>query len=146
MAEHDSDTSMIEVLMVEPGQRPKIETIGSDLHSLQEAVGGDIEAAYFFKEPVALICWDEGKLCGAPLNRAIRDDEGNMVDIIAGKFFICGLGEEDFASLPKELQQKFADKFHHPEAFLKTSRGIMAIPIEPQKTTAKSSHQRQEER
>lgn len=146
MAEHDSDVPMIEVLMVEPGQRPKVETIGSDLHSLQKAVGGDIEAAYFFEDPVALICWDEGKLCGAPPNRAIRDDDGNMVDIIAGKFFICGLGEEDFTSLPKELQQKFADKFHHPEAFLRTSHGIMAIPIEPQKASAKSTPHRQEER
>ena len=142
----DSDASMIEVLMVEPGQRPKVETIGGDLHSLQKAVGGDIEAAYFFQEPVALVCWDEGKLCGAPLNRAIRDDEGNMVDIIAGKFFICGLGEEDFTSLPKELQQKFSEKFQHPEAFLRTSHGIMAIPIEPQKASAKSTPHRQEER
>lgn len=30
-------------------------------------------------------------------------------DIVAGKFFICGLGDENFASLPKELQQKYEE-------------------------------------
>ena len=36
----------IEVLMVEPGQYPRVERIGSDLASLQKAVDGYIEAIY----------------------------------------------------------------------------------------------------
>lgn len=125
--------------MVEPGQYPRVETIGSDLHSLQQAVGGDIEAAYFFEDPVAVICWEEGKICGAPLNRAIRDNDGEIIDIVAGKFFVCGLGEDNFTSLPKDLQDKYADRFHHPEAFLKMGRSIMAIPIEPEKAPGTKS-------
>ena len=119
--------------MVEPGQHPTVEVIGSDLHSLQNAVGGYIEAAYFFDDPVALVCWEEAKLQAAPLNRAIYDANGELADIIAGKFFICGLGEEDFVSLPKDLQKKYEEKFHQPEAFLKLGRGITVIPIEPAK-------------
>ncbi len=82
---------------------------------------------------MALVCWEEGKLSGAPLNRAIKDKDGSIVDIVAGKFFICDLGEEDFASLPKDLQKKYADKFHNPEMFLKMGRSILAIPVEPEK-------------
>ena len=42
--ENTKDT--IEVLMVEPGQYPRMERIGADLASLQKAVDGDIQAVY----------------------------------------------------------------------------------------------------
>lgn len=51
----------IEVLMVEPGQYPRVERIGSDLASLQKAVDGYIEAIYPYDDPVALICGEEAK-------------------------------------------------------------------------------------
>lgn len=121
----------IDVLLVEPGQYPRMTSIGSDLHSLQKAVGGDIEAIYPYDDPIAIVCAEEGKINGEPLNRAIRDEDNDIVDIIAGTFFVCGLGEEDFASLPKELQEKYEDKFHQPESFLKLGSRIMAIPMEP---------------
>lgn len=123
----------IDVLLVEPGQYPRMTSIGSDLHSLQKAVGGDIEAIYPYDDPVAIVCAEEGKINGDPLNRAIRDEDNDIVDIIAGTFFVCGLGEKDFASLPKELQDKYEEKFHQPESFLKLGSRIMAIPTEPAK-------------
>ena len=123
----------LDVLLVEPGQYPRMTSIGSDLHSLQKAVGGDIEAIYPYDDPIAIVCAEEGKINGEPLNRAIRDEDNDIVDIIAGTFFVCGLGEEDFASLPKELQEKYEDKFHQPESFLKLGSRIMAIPMEPAK-------------
>ena len=132
-----SPENTIEVLMVEPGQYPRMERIGADLASLQKAVDGDIQAVYPSDDAVALICGEEAKLEGKPLNRALRDEKGEIYDIVAGKFFICGLGEEDFASLPKELQKKYEDKFRQPEAFLKMGSKIMAIPTEPAKASAK---------
>ena len=107
--------------------------IEAGLSSYQSIVGGDIQAAYFWDEPVALICCDEGKINGSELNRAVKDESGNMVDIIAGNFFICGLGEEDFTSLQPEFREKFEKMFKNPEAFLKMGKGVMAIPIEPKK-------------
>ena len=136
-AERTPDNT-IEVLMVEPGQYPRMERIDSDLASLQKAVDGYIQAVYPYDDPVALICGEEAKLEGKPLNRALRDEDGDIYDIVAGKFFICGLGEEDFASLPKELQQKYEKKFHQPEAFLKMGSKLMAIPTEPAKSTGKN--------
>ena len=46
----------IDVLLVEPGQYPRLTSIGNDLHSLQKAVGGDIEAIYPYQYPIAIVC------------------------------------------------------------------------------------------
>ena len=124
-------------LVVEPGKKPYVKDISFSLESLQKEVGGDIQAVYPYDDAVALICGEEAKLEGKPLNRALRDEKGEIYDIVAGKFFICGLGEEDFASLPKELQKKYEDRFRQPEAFLKIGSRIMAIPTEPEKASTK---------
>ena len=46
-----------------------------------------------------------------------RGEDGKIYDAIAGPFFICGLGEDNFCSLPKELQAKYMEKFRWPENF-----------------------------
>ena len=123
----------MEVLLVEPGQLAEMTVIKAGLSSMQEIVGGDIQAAYFFDEPVAVVCNEEGKMNGSELNRAVKDDNGNIIDIIAGTFFVCGLGDENFTSLQPEYKDKFEKMFKNPEAFLKMGKGIMAIPVEPKK-------------
>ena len=127
----------LSVLKIAPGQHPQQVEIDNDLKALQQAVGGSIGASYPFADPVAIVYNDDGKLMGLPLNRALRDGDGDIYDIVAGKFFICGLGDENFASLPKELQQKYEEKFRQPEAFLKMGSKIMAIPTEPAKAAGK---------
>ena len=66
----------MKVLMVEPGEIPYEADIEPGLRSLQAAVGGNIQAVYPYEDPVALICNDDGKFIGLPLNRALRDDTG----------------------------------------------------------------------
>ena len=119
----------IEVLMVEPGQYPRVERIGSDLASLQKAVDGYIEAIYPYDDPVALICGEEAKLEGKPLNRALRDEHGEAYDVVAGTFLVVGLDEEDFASLTPELAEKFEKKFHQPEDFIRLGHRMMVIRV-----------------
>lgn len=121
----------IEVLLVEPGRYARMATIGSSLEDMQKVVGGYIQEAPFFRDPVTLVCNEEGKISGLPLNRAIRDDDGKIIDVVAGIFFICGAEGDHFSSIPKELQKKYEEKFKKPEAFLKMGRSIMAIPMEP---------------
>lgn len=127
----------MEVLLVEPGKEARIAEIGNDLKSLQAAVGGYIEATYPFDDPVALVCNDEGKIMQMPLNRALRDEDGKIYDAIAGSFFICGLGEDNFCSLPKELQAKYMEKFRWPEKFLAIGGNLVAVQDKPHKSTRK---------
>lgn len=117
------------VLLVKPYMYPQQVQIGCDLEDLQKAVGGDIEAVYPFNEPVALVMHDEGKIMGKDLNRALRDGDGEIYDIIAGDFLVVGLGEEDFSSLSPELMKQFEEHFHQPETFVRMGRSIMALPL-----------------
>ena len=75
------------------------------------------------------ICNEDGKLDGLPLNRALRDADGDIYDIVAGNFFIVGLGESDFTDLPHELAERFAEQFRQPEMFLRESDKIVAAPM-----------------
>lgn len=115
------------VLMVEPGKSPYETEIESGLESLQAAVDGDIQAIYPYEAPVALICNDEGKLMGLPLNRALYDEGGRMYDIIAGNFLIVGLGEESFTDLSPDMMGKYGEQFRYPEKFTRIAGEIIAV-------------------
>lgn len=121
----------ISVLAVEPMKEPYVKEINPGLDSLQKEVGGLIQATYPYDDMVAIICNDEGKLNGLPLNRAIYNDDKEMTDIIAGTFLIVGLGEENFTSLSDGLQKKYANIFKNPEEFVRIGNEIVAIPVKP---------------
>lgn len=75
---------------------------------------------------------DEGKINGLPLNRAIRDEDTNeIVDIIAGTFFICDCRKESFGSLSEEQQKRYLEKYRLPERFFRTRDGIEAVSYKP---------------
>ena len=117
----------MKVLMVEPGKIPHEADIEPGLRSLQAAVGGNIQAVYPYEDPVALICNDDGKFIGLPLNRALRDDTGEVYDIIAGNFIITGLGEESFSDLSPDLMEKYKEQFLAPESFVRIGGKILAV-------------------
>ena len=130
--EHAAPEKMT-VLVVEPRKEPYVKEIDPGLHSLQAEVGGDIGATYPFSDPVALVCNDEGKLIGLDLNRGLRDETGEIYDIMAGTFLVVGLDGEDFASLSPELAQKYTEHFRQPEQFISLGGQIIAVPVEPEK-------------
>ena len=125
----EQEKNTLTVLEIAPGQYPKQVEIDPDLKALQQAVGGNIGASYPFSDPVAIVYNDDGKLMGLPLNRALRDEDGQMYDAVAGTFLVVGLGEEDFASLSPELAQKYEEHFHQPEAFLPLGRRLIVVPV-----------------
>lgn len=122
----------IKILVVEPGKKPYAKEIDSSLKSLQHEVGGYIEGLYPFEEPVAIVCNEEAKLEGLPLNRALRDDEGEIYDIVAGTFLVTGLTDDDFGSLSDDLIQKFSNHFNPPEAFINIGGKIAVVPVCPE--------------
>ena len=113
--------------MVEPGKIPHEADIEPGLRSLQAAVDGYIQAVYPYEDPVALICNEDGKLMGLPLNRALRDDTGEIYDIITGNFLITGLDEENFSDLSPELMEKYKEHFLAPESFVRIGGKILAV-------------------
>ena len=128
------------VLMVEPGKAPYETQIGDDLQSMQALVGGHLEAVYPFDQPVALVCNEYGKRDGLPFNRALRDADGDAYDIIAGNFFIAGLGKSELADLPHELAEQFTKQFRQPEMFLRMGDKIVAAPISEEQTQGGMSY------
>ena len=121
----------IDVLVVEPQKEPYMKTIPDTLESLQKEVGGYIQAVYPWDDPVGIICDEEAKLKGSPLNRALRDEDGEIADIIAGTFMVVGLGEENFTSLNDTEAKKFASVFKTPETFIRINDRIFAVPMKP---------------
>ena len=103
------------------------------LGAMRRCVGGTIEAVY---EPggrdAALVCNDEGKLLGLPLNRALRDEAGEIYDIIAGTFFICGTppDSENSTSLTDEQVDYWLKRFAKPEFFVNVNGRIICVPVD----------------
>ena len=126
----DNKPDLIQVVLCEPGKKARIATISNTLPSLQQIVGGYIEAVYPFDDPVAIICNEEGKINGLELNRALRDESGKVYDILAGTFLIVGLAKEGFASLSTKHQEKYYKLFEYPEIFLSVNGDILAIRVE----------------
>lgn len=119
------------VLIVEPGKAPRQSEIRRKLSSMQKVVGGTIQVLYPFEEPVALVCNDEGKLMALPANRALRDGDGKLYDIVCGTFFLCGAppDSEDFISLTTEQMERYQQRFLHPELFLNLGGEILCLPL-----------------
>ena len=109
----------MKILVIEPMKAPRVTEIEDTLEAMQKVVGGYIEAIYPFEEEVALICNEEGKMMGLPMNRALRDEDEQIYDVICGTFFLCAAppDEENFCSLSDEQIDRFTDLFRHPELF-----------------------------
>ena len=105
----------ITVLMVEPGQHPKVTTIRDDLDSLQKAVSigadyqGLIEFVYL-EDNVSLLLNEEGKLIGLEPNRRLGDD------ILCGVFYVVAENDEgELISLTEAQLEHYSKRFEHIE-------------------------------
>ena len=115
----------IKVLMVEPEKHPRVTTLRGEWGSLQKAVSIGAEYQGLIEiislgNGDCLLCNEEGKLLGLPLNRAVRDESGEIYDIVCGTFFLCSAppDEENFSSLSDEQIQYYTKLYQHPELFL----------------------------
>lgn len=123
----------IKVVLLEPDKLAKTAEIGTSLEELQAVVDGDIEAFYPFEEQVCIVCNDEGKICGMPLNRGVYDKDKNLLDIIAGTAFICSCRGSYFGSLTDEQIKKYTEEFKFPERFIKLNDEIKGVKFRPSK-------------
>lgn len=103
----------IKVLALLPMELPKEIELDNTLEAMQKFVDGNIECLTFYDSgsEVILVCNDEGKLLGLPLNRPLWDG----ADVLAG---ISGLmrqrRESDFpAAECNGFLQREIQSFYH---------------------------------
>jgi hypothetical protein len=138
MTEQD-EKEMLRVILCKPGETAEVVEIEDELESMQDLVGGLIEPYDPFYsetdpryENVILVCNEEGKLMQLPLNRAIVDEDGRVMDVIRGQFFLCyaPIESERFLSIPPDLEEEFLRKYELPEKFYRSENGIEVTRID----------------
>ena len=61
----------------------------------------------------------------------MKESEREMIEIIAGPFFICDCSGENFGSLNEDQLNKYTDMFKQPERFARVNGEIVAVPFTP---------------
>lgn len=131
-------TEQMTVLVVEPGYAPYEKTIPHELYAMQEIVGGLITAIYPYEEPVGIVANDEGILLNMEFNRSVEGGYGGVF----GSFFVCGLTEDDFCSLPPDQMERFKKKFHKAEILLGVrGNDLITLKVEPKQKDLKPEKQ-----
>ena len=100
----------IKVLALLPMELPKEIELDNTLEAMQNFVGGLIECITLSDtgSEVTLVCNDEGKLLGLPLNRPLWDG----ADVLAGPGFLAGCDNEgNLTSLPQSAMDFYKEKF-----------------------------------
>ena len=120
-------SSTMNILKIMPSRKPERITIPHTLDAMQQLVCGSIQAIYPYEDNVAIVCNEEGKLIGMEPNRAVRNEDGDILDIICGTFFICGLSEDDFCSLTEDQITYYNDLFLHHEVFLWNGHNLVVL-------------------
>ena len=125
----EREAEKIKVLVIEPMKKPYVKEMEHTLENLQREVGGNIEAVYPFQDRAAIICNDDHKFNGSQLNRCLRDENGEVYDILAGNFMVAGLTEYDFGSLTDEQIDRYSNLFGTPEMFVKVGEQLVVLPV-----------------
>ena len=114
----------MKILIVEPERHPRIAEIPHTLEAMQQTVGGYIEITYPWRDPVALVCDEEGMLKQLPFNRLVAPQSA-----IFGTFFLCGIDGEDLTDMPEELADKYMRLLYDPQMLIRTNAGYAVLPI-----------------
>ena len=119
----------MKILVVEPLKHPYVEDIDGSLKSMQEIIGSGVHATHPFDDSVNVITTDMGRLIEQPMNRALRDEDGRVDDVLSGTFLICGISNDRFISLTDEQIKRYTQLFYVPEVFLHIGDRIMVLQV-----------------
>lgn len=101
-------SNKIRVMVIEPGNETEEKEIDNTLEELQKIVGGYIEVIPLQNEigsNLNIVCNEEGKLIGLPLNRALDSD------ILCGTFVVVKSDEDNFVSLTDDEVKYIKERF-----------------------------------
>ncbi len=104
----------IKVLALLPMELPKEIELDNTLEAMQKFVDGNIECLTFYDSgsEVILVCNDEGKLLGLPLNRPLWDG----ADVLAGPGFLAGCDNEGNLTSLQTTEKGASYTFHYQYA------------------------------
>lgn len=85
----------IDVLIKEPGKRPRHVWISNTLENLQKTVGGYIETVTLATDLV-IICDEEGKLKDKPYNCTVCGED------LVGTIIFAGVSGDEFSDIPTD--------------------------------------------
>ncbi len=105
------DNNLMRVIYAEPGREAYETFVGSDLESMQKAVGNGFIEPVWLEDDICLIDNDSAKLMGLPGNRHI----GDGTSVVAGPFFICADDGENFTGLSDSQAERYLNMFKEPE-------------------------------
>ena len=104
------------VVLVDPGKPAEAVDILTTYDDLHNIIDGYLECINL--EPgICMVCNEEGKLNGSAPNRALYDGDGDVMDIVFGRFFICDGSTDSFDSLSEEKIKEYLERFKNPERF-----------------------------
>lgn len=118
------------VVLLEPEKEARVITIDGSLRGMQQTVGGNIEVIYACNDPnMCIIGHEEAKFeeDWKP-TRALKTEDGQIYDLLAGKAFICAIDGENFVGLSDEQVISAMQQYKHPEMIVRTDFGYAAIP------------------
>lgn len=121
--------NLLKVVYVEPNTPAYAAEIEATLKAQQRAVKGRIQLVYN-GDDTGIVCNQDAKLLGMKGNRRL----GNGKSVIAGPFFVVGLGESDIRSLTDKEIRKYIDRFSMPEEIsneeVEADTGYTFIPLD----------------
>lgn len=122
----------MKVIICEPGKCARVDYVEDKLENLQQIVDGYIECLDIDSQ-ACIVCNEEGKINGLSLNRAVRDENGEIFEIMAGTFFIIGQSVEDgyFKSLTDNQVEKYLEEYKYPEHFYRENGKFESIKYHP---------------
>ena len=130
-AEEVEPQEKIKVVLLQPGNIAKVAEIDSSYESFKEIVGGGIDM--YQLDSRVVVHNRDGKNDGLDYCRAMRDENGRVLDIIAGTCFVCGTANDNVSSLNEEEISKTLKEFKLPERFYSIGDEINAIRFNPEK-------------
>ena len=100
----------IKVLFCPVGKPAEVIEIDNTLEAMQKIVGGYIETAHYYNDPVVIVCDEEGIVKNKlPSRRVTNEKNAELNVIIYGDFFLCSSYQENFTSLLENMIDKYAN-------------------------------------
>ncbi|MGI5888841.1 MAG: DUF3846 domain-containing protein [Oscillospiraceae bacterium] len=106
----------IRVVLLAPGKEAGLAEIEDSLDGIRKTVGGEPEEYMPYKDDVALVCCSLGKYLGLAPNRAVVTEDGRILDIVRGTFFLAYSpgSSPRYLSMPGKLSGKYMKLLRHP--------------------------------